>query len=396
MPTIAGAKQGPSRHRPGLPAGFWPVWTAVAVDLLGFGIIIPLLPLYAERLGASSITVGALFASYSVAQVVVAPLWGRLSDRIGRRPTLLIAIVGSTIGSLVLAFAGSLGMLFAGRIIDGISGASAAVARATVADLAPVEDRPRLMGLIGAAYGVGMVAGPAIGGLAALGGPAIPFLVAAAISFANLIGAVRRLEETRTAQRVTGASLLGNTMSPAAHRLVFLTFMGVAVFSVFETTFALLASRRLGASPATVGLAFAGFAVVWALAQGGVVGPVTSRWGERTTIGLGMGTTAVGFVALGAAASWPSVSVSLLLIAVGQGLLTPALSSALAAVTGADHHGRAMGIQQSASGLARVVGPLAGGALFAFSPTTAYLWTAAAGLAALPVIPAVIWRRRSP
>ncbi|MCL1599654.1 MAG: MFS transporter, partial [Actinomycetia bacterium] len=158
-----------------VPRGFWTVWTSVALDLLGFGIIIPILPLYASDFGASPFVIGLLLASYSLAQFIFSPIWGRVSDKAGRKPVLVVTLVGSAIGSLVLGLAGSILVLFVGRIIDGISGASVAVARAVVADTADEKDRPRLMGYLGAAFGIGFVLGPALGGLAGLFGPRVPF-----------------------------------------------------------------------------------------------------------------------------------------------------------------------------------------------------------------------------
>jgi MFS transporter, DHA1 family, tetracycline resistance protein len=212
--------------RQATPRGFWAVWTAVAVDLLGFGIIIPILPLYAERFGASPVTIGLLFASYSLAQFVFSPIWGRVSDRVGRRPILLIAIAGSAVGSLTLGLAGSLPMLFVGRIIDGASGASVAVARATVADIADPGQRPRLMGLLGAAFGLGFVIGPSIGALAALGFPGLPFLVAAAISVANLAAGAIRIPETLQSVVVAPESPGFRSLPSPVLRLVLLTFVG--------------------------------------------------------------------------------------------------------------------------------------------------------------------------
>src|SRR3954452_13648917 len=150
-----------------LPAGFGTIWTSVAIDLVGFGIVFPLLPLYATRFHASATTVGAMFASFSVTQLVFAPIWGRVSDRVGRKPVLVLSLVGTAVGTLLTGLAGSLVLLFIGRIVDGASGASVSVAHAAVADVAPPRERARLFGLLGAAFGVGFVAGPAIGGVAA-------------------------------------------------------------------------------------------------------------------------------------------------------------------------------------------------------------------------------------
>ena len=154
--------------RPKAPRGFGVIWATVALDMVGFGILLPVLPLYAEDFGASPATAAALIAVFSAAQMVAAPFWGRLSDRIGRRTVLVAALVGSCLGSLVTGLAGALWVLFAGRVLDGFSGSSYAVGQAAVADLAKPEDRPRLMGMLAAAFGVGFVAGPLIGSIASL------------------------------------------------------------------------------------------------------------------------------------------------------------------------------------------------------------------------------------
>jgi len=168
----------------------------VALDLVGFGIVLPLLPLYAEKFGATPTVNGLLVASFSIAQLALAPAWGRLSDRIGRKPILLVSLAGTAVGSLVTGLAGGVVVLFVGRLIDGASGASVSVAQAAVTDVAGPGQRARLLGLLGAAFGVGFIGGPALGALAALAGRRAPFLVAAAVAGANALWAVRRLPET--------------------------------------------------------------------------------------------------------------------------------------------------------------------------------------------------------
>jgi MFS transporter, DHA1 family, tetracycline resistance protein len=369
-----------------IPRGFWPVWTAVAVDLLGFGIIIPLLPLYAERFGASAFTIGLLFASYSLAQFVFSPIWGRISDKVGRRPILLITIAGSAIGSLILGLAGSLWVLFLGRIIDGASGASVAVARATVSDVAAPDERPRLMGLLGAAFGLGFVLGPSLGALAALGSPSLPFFVAAGISVLNFVAGMVRIPETlrEPSARMHGAGL--RTLPGPVLRLVILTFVGITAFSAFEATFALLGSARLGMTESTVALVFAGIGMVLVATQGGLVGPVSRSLGEMRTIRLGLVTNVLGFAVIAVADAWLTLVPGLFLLALGQGLLTPTLASAVAGIA-PDRAGVALGVQQSAGGLARVAGPIMGGALFAASIPLPYVVAAGLTLAALPIAP---------
>src|SRR3954468_5291090 len=183
-------------RRSRLPAGFGTIWVTVAIDLVGFGIVLPILPLYAKRFGASAVTATALIAAFSAAQFVCAPILGRLSDRIGRKPVLLFSPAGTAVASLVTGLAGSVAVLFIGRIIDGASGASVSVAQAAGADVASPEERPHLLGLLGAAFGLGFVAGPAIGALAALGDHRLPFFIAAAIAGVNFVVAWFRLPET--------------------------------------------------------------------------------------------------------------------------------------------------------------------------------------------------------
>ena len=361
--------------RSSLPKGFSAVWLAVAVDLLGFGIIIPLLSLYAESFNASPATIGALFASYSLAQIVFAPIWGRLSDRIGRRPVLLVTIAGSAIGSLVLGLAGSVTLLFVGRIVDGASGASVGVARAVVADIATAQDRPRLMGLLGAAFGFGFVIGPALGALAVLAGPSVPFFVAAALSVVNLVMGVLRLPETRKDGTVTARRLRRPVRIVSI--LVLVSFVAVTAFSAFEATFPLLAERRVAVTPGQIALVFAALGVVLVVTQGVLVGRLGRRFGDVAVIRMGLGGNVVGFVLLATAEGWLVLAMGLGVLAVGQGLVTPALSSAIAGNTPPGTSGAALGFQQAAGGLARVVGPLLGGSLFAVGVSVPYYVTAA-------------------
>ncbi|HQV58409.1 MAG TPA: MFS transporter, partial [Ilumatobacteraceae bacterium] len=194
---MPGRRSPSSRQREPLPKGYWTIWTTVALDLIGFGIVVPILGVYAERYGASGVTVGWLFATYSLAQMVFSPLLGRLSDHVGRKPVIVISLIGTAVGSLITGAAGALWVLFLGRAIDGASGGSLSVAQAAVTDIAPEAQRPGLIGMLGAAFGVGFVLGPAIGGLASLGGPHVPFYVAAVLAGINAVAAMIRLPETR-------------------------------------------------------------------------------------------------------------------------------------------------------------------------------------------------------
>ena len=368
----------------------------MALDLVGFGIVLPLLPLYASdsRFGASPAVVGVLLASFSLAQFVFAPVWGRLSDRVGRKPILVLSLVGTALGSLLTGLAGSLLVLFVGRVLDGISGASVSVAQAAVADLATPEERPRLFGLLGAAFGLGFVAGPAIGSLAALGDRRLPFLIAAAIAGVNAVVAIRRLPETNPRHlrgaiaeeagwvRETGledeaaaltlrpSSRATTPLAPPAHptrdmtRLLLVAFISLAAFSAFEATFALFGRERLHLQLASAGAVFAGIGVVLAVVQASLVQPVVERLGERGTLRAGLLANACGLLLLAAVHSWLLLVPALLALVIGQGLVMPSLTASIAGRADRDRRGRVLGVQQSANGLARVLGPVFGGLAF--------------------------------
>lgn len=354
-----------SANRVPLPAGFGTIWSTVALDLVGFGIILPILPQYAERFGASPAVVGALFASFSVAQLLCAPLWGSVSDRIGRKPVLILSLVGTAVGSLLTGLAGSLPLLFAGRILDGTSGASVSVAQASVADISTADQRARLFGLLSAAFGVGFVAGPALGALAALGGTRLPFLIAAGLAGANAIVAVFRLPETRSlADERVVAAVTEAKRARGLTELIAIAFVSLLAFSAFEATFALFGERRLDLGPASTGAVFTAIGIVLVLVQASLVHPAVNRLGEMRTLQLALAANAVGLLMLATVHSWWALVPALLVLVVGQGLAMPSLTSAFSARASLARRGGALGVQQSASGLARVVGPIAGGLAF--------------------------------
>lgn len=363
----------PVRTRSTRPAGFGAIWSCVALDLVGFGIVLPILPLYAARFDATPTTIGLLVASFSLAQLVFAPAWGRLSDRIGRKPVLVASLVGTALASLLTGLAGSLWVLFLARILDGVSGASVSVAQAAVTDVAPPAERARLLGLLSAAFGLGFVLGPALGGLAALVDPRLPFFVAALIAAANAVWAIRRLPETNPA--VVSARTDGRTPEPPSiparapalsvmSASVVVAFAALTAFSAFEATFALFGQRRLGFDEASTAGVFVLVGLLITAVQLGMVGRCVERYGERGSLRLGLGLNAAGLVVLAGVHSWWQLAPALVLLTVGQGLLTPTLASLVAGQVAAERRGGALGVQQAAGGLARVVGPAMGGLLF--------------------------------
>ena len=371
-----------------LPRGFWVIWTTVALDLVGFGIVVPILARYAERFGASPWKIGVLGATFSAAQFVMAPIMGRISDRVGRKPVLIASLFGTAIGSLLCGAAGSLWLLFLGRAIDGASGASVSVAQGAVTDVISPADRPRALGLLGAAFGVGFVLGPAIGGLAAFGGPHVPFYVAAAIAGLNGLVAIRRLPETRG--RTPKPVSLGGARRLVAGdlgRLAVTGLLSTIAFAGFEATFSLFGDRRFGLDEKSAAFVFLGIGLVLVLVQGGGIHPLTQRLGSARLAKVGLVLITLGLVALAGATSWPVFVVALFLLAVGQGVVVPSITSLVANTAGTDRRGEALGFQQSASALGRIVGPVGAGALFGLSIPTPYLVGAAlCALAAIVLI----------
>ncbi len=336
------------------------------MDLIGFGIVLPILPLYARRFHTTSFQATLLVAAFSAATFVCSPLWGRVSDRFGRKPVLLVSLAGTAIGSLVTGLAGGLAVLMVGRIIDGASGASVSVAQAAAADLAGPADRHRLFGLLGAAFGVGFVAGPALGSLAALGGPRLPFFLAAGIAAVNTVVAARRLPETHRAStpppRRPGpiAALAGGA---GVASLLAVAFCALVAFSGFEATFALFGERHLGFGIASSAAVFTAVGAVIVIVQGGVVHRLVARLGLQRTLLTGLLINGAGLALLAPARSWALAAPALAGLTVGQGLVQTTIVSSVAGRAAPERRGRVLGAQQSVSGLARVVGPAIAGAL---------------------------------
>lgn len=349
-----------------LPPGFWTIWTTVALDLVGFGIVAPILGRYAERFGASGLQVGLLFASFSLAQFVFSPILGRVSDRVGRKPVIIVSLIGTAVGSFVTGAAGALWVLFLGRIIDGASGASVAVAQSAITDIAPPDERTKLLGMLGAAFGIGFVLGPAVGGLAALGGPHVPFYVAGTVAAVNAVLAFIRLPETKKEEVTASGSSRVSTrvVSPELFRFAIVGFIATAGFAGFEATFSLFGERRfdLTEGPAAAVFLFVGALLV--IVQGALIGKLAARVHPFTLLRSALFVVAVGLLALSTATTWPVLFISLAVLAFGQGVATPSLTSLVAEVAPEDRRGEALGYQQSAGALARIAGPVAAGAIF--------------------------------
>ena len=350
----------------------------VLVDLIGFGIIIPLLPFYAEHFGASPLEVGLVMAAYSAAQLIAAPLWGRLSDRIGRRPVLLGTLVGMTAGSAALAFADSLAALFAVRIATGFMAGNISTAFAYVADITTPETRARGMGVVGAAFGLGFIAGPAVGGILAGADPLAadfrtPALAAAALSLlAAGLAWLRLPESLSTEARAAARAAKGRLFAawrdmlarPHLRWLVGLMFFATFVFAGMESTFALWSERQFGWGPEPNGYLFAAIGLLSAGIQGGLVGRLATRFGERRLIPVGAFLLALGLAAVPFATSPALLVPAMLLAGAGFSLMSPALNSLISLQAATMERGGIMGLSRSAATLGRVLGPAWAGALF--------------------------------
>jgi DHA1 family tetracycline resistance protein-like MFS transporter len=373
--------------RPQLPPGFGTIWSTVALDLVGFGLVFPVLPIYAKRFHVSAAGATGLVAIFAAATFVFSPVWGRLSDRIGRKPVLLISLAGTCIGSLLTGVAGGIGLLYVGRLVDGISGASVSVAQASVGDVASPAERPRLFGLLGAAFGVGFVIGPALGALAKVWGPRVPFYLAAVLAGVNVLIAWRRLPETHPAGSSTSREKRSiNPLAPLARvegiaPLVGVAFFAWLSFSAFEATFALFGQRRLGFDVGSSAAVFAVIGLVIVAVQAGLVHPVAKRLGESGTLRAGLVANVLGLLLLAIAHSWSEVVPALLALTVGQGLVQTTMSSTLAGRVGPDQRAGVLGAQQSAGGLARAIGPLGGGLLLGHAGLGSPYVAGAAGMA---------------
>ena len=354
----------------------------VFINLVGFGIIIPLLPFYGEHYGASPDQVTMLMAIYSLAQFITAPIWGRISDKYGRRPVLLFSLAGTAIGYVWLALASDLTSLYLVRAWGGLMAGSIAAAFAYMADITSESNRAKGMGLLGAAFGLGFIAGPAIGGLLAGSDPAvtnfaIPSYAAAAFSgiapcwlysysgsHLHLTSApplLRNQEKERWVQ-------FTHTMSRSDVRTtIILTFMSVLVFAGLESTFALWSGRTFGWGVAQNGYVFAYTGIISALVQGALVGPMSRKWGRTHLVKHGFVALGIGLLIIPFSNNLAMLLIAMAVVAYGFSLSSPALASQLSLKVSEQEQGAIQGIGRSASTLGRVLGPAGAGYIFAFA-----------------------------
>lgn len=373
------------------------LFLVVFVDLVGFGLLIPLLPFYVERTGAGPGLITIILGLYSLAQFIAAPLWGALSDKFGRKPILALTSIGLGLSYVLLAFADSLALVALSRILGGLMAGNIATAQAYVSDVTTPETRARGMGLIGAAFGLGFIAGPAIGGVLAGGDVANadftgPALAAMSLSFAAAAGVVLFLKESLpTSARGLAPEQragFGDKVRALKQRRALMLFAAagflvITAWAQFETVFALWANALFAYGPREIGFILGFMGVVNVLVQGAFIGALTRRFGERRLALCAVILFMAGNLAVAAAASLVPLLLACTLLALGSALFTPSVTSLVSQEAAAGERGAVLGAYQSATALGRVAGPAFSGALFAAGPSLAYL---AAALLAAPAL----------
>lgn len=341
----------------------------IFIDLLGFGILMPVMPTFARHYGASETVIGMLFATFSLAQLVSAPFWGRLSDRVGRRPVLIVAAVGSSLAHLGFALSTDLWLLFVARAIVGGCGGTISTAHAYVADVTTPENRTRGMALVGAAIGLGFTIGPGLSGLiASRGGVRAPFYVAAGLALANAIWAYVALPEPKTRHKTARGPLMASLAASMRLRGVgfwlVMLFVITYAFAHVEATLVLWTTDLMHFTERDNGLVFTWIGVVLVIAQMGGTRRLAKKLPEWTLATLGCSLMAVGTVLTPISAHWGPLLALMGIMAIGNALTSPAVMAAISRAAPAEAQGEVLGVSQSVSALGRIAGPPASGILY--------------------------------
>ncbi|GCE05547.1 MFS transporter [Dictyobacter aurantiacus] len=356
----------------------------ILIDFTGFGLIIPLLPFWAEHLGANPLGVGAIVTAYALAQFIFTPVLGGLSDRYGRRPVIVISLLIETLSLALTALSGSLIMLLFARFIGGLGASNIGSAQAVVSDVTPAKDRAKGMGLIGASIGVGFVLGPALGGILSPIGSTIPFWAAAAIALVNALLVFCFLPETRTrkvlyAQSAKQKSESMNRFSvlwsgwqralnaPIVLRLVIVNLLFTIAFTSMETIFPLFSQQKFGWNSVQNAYLFTYVGFIVVLMQGGLVGRLVKRWNEQKLMLAGLFLLTIGLVTLAFSNQLALVLISVGLLSIGDGAISPTISTLLSFTSPIETQGEMLGLAQGVAGLGRVIGPMIAGSIDALS-----------------------------
>ena len=356
------------------------LFLVVFINLVGFGIVVPLLPFYGQTLDAPPWQVALMFSAYSLGQFFAEPFWGRLSDRIGRKPVLLITVIANALGYLMLAFAPNIWLAIGIRLFTGLGAGNIATVQGYVADVTPPEQRAGRMGLIGAAFGLGFIVGPGLGGLLTrpdMGtlGYQLPIFVAAGLCVVAAIGIAVLLKESRikadpaTPRPPFLSGVRDAVANPVVSRVLLVTLIYMAGFSGMESTFGFWTEARYGWGPREVGLSFMAVGIVSAICQGLIAGRLARRFGEARVLAAGcliFGSGLVGQVLVGRLLPQGEVLVPVVMAfgAFGMAVAMPNISALISRSVDEDRQGAMLGLNMAASSGARIFGPIAAGALF--------------------------------
>ncbi|WP_425999494.1 MFS transporter [Caulobacter sp. DWR1-3-2b1] len=366
------APAAPSAHS---PRALYVLLLVVFINLVGFGLVIPLLPFYAQSLNAEPWQITALFSAYSLGQFFAEPFWGRLSDRIGRRPVLIVTILANTLAYVALAFAPTLWIAFTIRLVGGFATGNISTIQGYMADVTPPEKRAGRMGLLGSAFGAGFVVGPALGGLLAHpeAGPLgfqIPLFVAAGLSAIASLGVFLFVVESRspsapdTPRPHRREALLAARANPVLSRVLLITLVSTMAFAGMESIFGLWTHARFDWGPRQVGLCFAVIGVIASIGQGAVTGRLARRFGEPRVLTVGLSIIAVSLAVTPFAPSGAVVPLFVGLTAFGQSLVFPCIAALISRATSPHQQGEMLGLNMAGGSLARMGGPLLAGPLF--------------------------------
>ncbi|HQW06668.1 MAG TPA: MFS transporter [Flavobacteriales bacterium] len=360
------------------------LFLTVFMDLLGFGLVIPILPTYATQLGASSFEVGLVMAVYALMNFVFSPFWGTMSDRLGRRPVIAFTVLITALGFLLLANAHSLALLFAARMLAGIGSANIAASQAYITDVTPPEGRAKALGMIGAAFGLGFIFGPPVGGFIKeqYGMDAVGY-TAMSLSLINLMLILILLPESLKEKDpnnklelkpVTGA--IKALRNDRFRDLFITTFIYIMAFSMMQITVALLWEQHYGLNEAHIGYMFAFIGLSSAIVQGGLVGWLSRTFGEPKLMVIGSVLCGTGLLLtpfVPYAYFVPLAFIPMLLLAFANGCMMPSISSLLSRNATNKEQGQVLGMNQSFGSLARIAGPTAGGFLYGLHFTGPYI-----------------------
>ena len=361
------------------------IFLTVFIDLVGFGIIIPVLPLYAEHFHATPVQIGWLTGIYSAMQILCTPLLGRLSDRVGRRPVLIVSLAGTALGFLVMGWASTLALLFVARIIDGATGGNISTAQAYIADVSTPENRSRSMGLIGAAFGLGFTFGPMIGGIMSRISYGAPFYFAAGLAAVNVVFLYFFLPESLSPEyrshphrRTRLAEVFRHGDARMFGTIVVTYFFAITGFAIMTTLFALFTEKHFGYDARQNGYLFGFIGIISVILQGGLIGRLIKIFGETTLARTGLLMLAATMFLLPLVPTVPILLAVCAALAISNGLVTPTLNGLASQMIDRSWQGRALGLMQSAGSAGRLVGPLLGGWLLMFDlrfPLTRYART---------------------